>query len=113
LQDIAEAANAVERFLRGVEKDEFLSNEVLQNAVLFKLIIIGEAAAKIPDELKKRYSEIEWKAIIGFRNIAVHAYFSVDWEIVWETATERLKPLRKQIFEILHEDFPDFVLRNS
>lgn len=111
LQDIITASDDVERFLGETEKEKFLADEILQNAVLLKLIIIGEAAARISAGLKNQHSEIDWRAIVGFRNVTVHAYFSVKWEIVWETATERLKPLRKQILLILQTDFPDFELR--
>lgn len=111
LQDVIESAAAVERFLNGVQKDEFLADEILQNAVLLKLIITGEAAARISKELKERHPEVEWGAIVGFRNIAVHAYFSVQWEIVWKTATTHLKTTRKQISKILRDEFPDFQLK--
>ncbi len=106
LKDIIEAVNAIERFLQNVTKDKFLTDELLQSAVLHKLTIIGEAASRVSDDLKSRYSEIEWKAIIGFRNIAVHAYFSVKWDIVWVTAKQDTQLLRKQINQILKQDFP-------
>jgi uncharacterized protein with HEPN domain len=80
---------------------------------LHKLTIIGEASARISDELKSRYPEIEWKAIIGFRNIVVHAYFSINWKTVWETAVNRIAPLREQIYTILKYEFPDFELKSN
>lgn len=83
LQDIVNSIDDVERFLDKIEERKFLSDEILQNAVLMKLVIIGEAAAKIPERIRTLYPEIEWKSIVGFRNIAVHAYFSVKWNIVW------------------------------
>lgn len=113
LQDIIEASNAIERFLKNIEEDEFLESELLQSAVLHKLSIIGEASARVSEDLKSRYSEIEWKAIVGFRNIAVHAYFTINWKIVWETATMRVAPLREQILQILQDDFPDFKLKSD
>lgn len=113
LQDIINSIDDATRFLGGVEEAEFIKEEILQNAVLMKLIIIGEAASKISGELRQRYPQIDWKPIIGFRNIAVHAYFSVKWQIVWETATYDLRILREQILEILQNDFPDFELRNK
>lgn len=111
LQDIVECAAAVERFLDGVDKDKFLADEILQNAVLLKLIVTGEAAARISKELKDRHPKVEWGAIVAFRNIAVHAYFSIKWEIVWKTATTHLKTTGKQISEILRDEFPDFQLK--
>lgn len=79
LQDIVNSIDAVKRFLNGVEKSKFLADEILQNAVLMKLVVIGEASARLSNEIRNRYLEVEWKAIIGFRNISVHAYFSVNF----------------------------------
>jgi len=113
LQDIVNSIDSVKRFLNGIEETRFLADEILQNAVLMKLVVIGEAAARLSNEIRERYPEVEWKSIIGFRNISVHAYFSVKWSIVWETATSDLKILREAIIKILEIEFPDFELRSD
>ena len=113
LQDIVKSIDSVGRFLNGVEEAKFLTDEILQNAVLMKLVIIGEAAARLSNEIRERYSKVEWKSIIGFRNISVHAYFSVKWSIVWETATNDLEILREAVVKILETEFPDFELRDD
>lgn len=113
LQDIIEASDAIEHFLKNIDETEFMKSELLQSAVLHKFTIIGEAAARVSEELRKHHSEVEWKTIIGFRNIVVHAYFSIKWEIVWETAKTDIASLREQISEILQNDFPDFKLREE
>jgi len=61
-----------------------------------KLIVIGEAAARLPRSFTERHPEIEWVDIVAFRNIAVHEYFAVDWKIVWVTATEDVPLLREK-----------------
>ena len=101
LNDIIEAADAIDRFLLNVSEDSFLEDELRQSAVLQKLMIIGESAARLSPEFKARHPEIEWRDIIAFRNIAVHAYFTVNWRIVWYTAIHDAPLLRKQIAEIL------------
>ena len=88
LTDIVEAADAIQRFLVDVGQNTFLRNELLQSAVLQKLMIIGEAASRLSKEFRDKHPEIEWEDIIGFRNIAVHAYFAVEWSIVWVAATQ-------------------------
>lgn len=113
LQDIIEAADAIRRFLREVSEADFLQSDLIQSAVLQKLMIIGEASARVSDDTKIRHSEIPWKQITGFRNIAVHAYFTIKLETVWETATTDVPVLREQILKILQNDFPDFELRNK
>lgn len=113
LQDIVEAVGAIERFIKGVSKDDFFVSDLLQSAVLQKLMIIGEAAANLSSELKSHYPQVPWKQIIGFRNIAVHAYFSMNWEIVWVAATKNAPALREQILVIFRNSYPDFESKNK
>lgn len=102
LADIVEAADAIARFLADFdEESHFLVDELHQSAVLQKLIVIGEAAARISPEMREQYPEIPWTDIVGFRNIVVHAYFSVDWSIAWVAATRDVPNLRRQIEQIL------------
>lgn len=101
LGDIVEAADAISHFLDGISEETFLGSDLLQSAVLQKLTIIGEAAARLSPEFKTDESHIPWSDIAAFRNIAVHAYFSVQWPIVWVAATEEAVVLRSQVLEIL------------
>jgi uncharacterized protein with HEPN domain len=103
LADIVEAADAIRGFMQGIERSEFLGNDLVRSAVLQKLLIIGEAAARLPKEFRDRHVEIPWSDIVAFRNIAVHAYFSVDWGIVWVTATKDVPELRQAVTEIQKE----------
>ncbi len=105
LTDIVEAADAIGRFCEGVERDDFLMDELRQSAVLQKLIVIGEAAARLPKEFQTRHPAIEWADIVGFRNIAVHEYFVVNWSIVWVTATQEVPILRRQVAQILANEY--------
>ena len=101
LTDIIEAADAIERFCEGISFDQVIKEEMRQAAILQKLIIIGEAAAHLPDTFYQQHKDIPWVDIIGFRNIAVHEYFAMQWDIVWETATYDVPILRKQIIKLL------------
>ena len=82
-----------------------LGDEVRQSAVLQKLIVIGEAVGQISAELRQRYPQVEWRKIVGFRNIAVHTYFSVSFPTVWVTATRDVPLLRNQIVQVLEQEF--------
>ncbi len=106
LRDIVGACDAIAGFLRDVKKDPFVSNDLLQSAVLQKLIMIGEAAARVSAPLEDRHPEIDWAGIVAFRNIAVHAYFSIQWPIVWVSATQEVPTLREQILTILKTEWP-------
>jgi uncharacterized protein with HEPN domain len=106
LTDIIEAADAIQRFLAGIQCAAFLQDDLLRSAVLNKLTIIGEAAARLPVEFLERHPDIEWADIVGFRNIAIHAYFAVEWPIVWVTATQDVPELRRKIASILDLEYP-------
>jgi uncharacterized protein with HEPN domain len=105
LVDILEAADAVQRFIMPVDEDEFMGDELRQSGVLQKLIVIGEAAGRLSKTFQDTHPEVEWHDIIAFRNIAVHEYFAIMWEIVWETAVSDVPKLRKQIAAILESEF--------
>ena len=105
LTDIVEAADAIQRFVGAREREDFLGDEILRSAVLQKLIVIGEAATRLSPPFQAHYPEVPWADIVGFRNIAVHAYFSVSWAIVWVTATQDVPALRILVAGILTRDF--------
>jgi len=106
LYDIVDAADDIAEFLDGVNQDNFINNKLLRSAVLQKLTVIGEAASRISKELKARNTKAPWADIVGFRNIVVHAYFGIQWPIVWVTATEDVPSLRKLIADVLTNEFP-------
>jgi len=107
LTDIVEAAQSIARFVMGQDFDEFEQNEMMNSAVLQKLTVIGEAASRLPKEFTRRFPEIPWVDIIAFRNIAVHEYFAIRWDIAWIAATEEVPVLKKQVEKILREEFTE------
>ncbi len=76
-----ESIRKIETYVGDVTHDAFLENELLQDGVVRNLEIIGEAAKSIPDDIKSKEPEIEWRKITGLKNILVHAYFGTDLEI--------------------------------
>ncbi|MYC96372.1 MAG: DUF86 domain-containing protein [Caldilineaceae bacterium SB0661_bin_32] len=103
LNEIIEACNKVSGYIQSLDEGTFLQDELYQDAVVRNVEIIGEASAKLPSELRARYSDVPWKQMIGFRNIAIHAYFAVDFTIVWEIAHNSLPELTPQIQQILED----------
>ena len=101
LTDIVEAAEAITTFVSGSARESFVGDDLLRSAVLHKLTVIGEAAARLTPAVRERFPELPWADIVAFRNIAVHSYFAVDWEIVWVTATVDAPRLRQQVADIL------------
>jgi len=105
LTDMVDAAEAIARFVAGIDGPDFLNDELRQSAVMQKIEVIGEAAGKISQDLRNRYPEIQWAKMVGMRNILVHSYFSVKPGIVWQTATQAVPELRKKIARILAREF--------
>jgi hypothetical protein len=80
---------------------------VLRDAVLYRMLPLGEIASALPDSLRDRYPDVAWRHIRAFRNLAVHKYFSVDWAVVWQIAQEEVPVLEEQAMGILRAEFLD------
>ncbi len=78
LTDIVECADDIARFISGMEAETFQGSDLLRSAVVHKLSVIGEAAARLTDDLKARNPQVPWAQIVGFCKIIVHAYFGID-----------------------------------
>jgi uncharacterized protein with HEPN domain len=93
LLDILLAAHKALKFVEGINRNQFEENEIIQNAVMRPLEIIGEAAGKISKEFRKKHSEIPWKEMVGLRNRLIHEYFRIDFGAVWDTIHQDLPKL--------------------
>lgn len=105
LEDIAESIKYIEEYTKDIKEADFYRDTKLQDAILRRLEIIGEAAKKIPQAIKSKYPDIPWKEIAGTRDILSHEYFRVNLERIWKTIQEDLLPFKEKIEEILKK-FP-------
>jgi uncharacterized protein with HEPN domain len=97
VEDIIEAIGLVETYVKNTSEVQFSRNTQLQDAVIRRLVIIGEAANKIPGEARGLAPAIPWRTIVGFRNVAIHDYASVKMGRVWEITQTELPILKKEI----------------
>jgi uncharacterized protein with HEPN domain len=93
------AAGKVLRFTEGFDVHTFVSNDLARDAVLRNLEIIGEAAKHIPPEIRNEAPTLDWRRVIGFRDIVAHAYFGIDNAILWDIVSIKVP----ELIEVLQE----------
>ena len=104
LRDILEAISRMENSMKGITKEVFQKDVDIQDLSLRRLEVIGEAVTNISEEIKSKYSDVEWKEIAGFRVVVAHTYFKINLNIVWDIIKNELPKLKREIENILGKD---------
>lgn len=97
LQDMLEAIGRVREYTRGMGFSEFIDDRRTVDAVLHNLELIGEAAKRLPQEVRDRAPQIEWRKVAGLRDVIAHAYFQVDVQVVWDVLGDKLQELERVV----------------
>jgi uncharacterized protein with HEPN domain len=101
LEDILAAVIKVEKYTKGLSFDEFVDNDLVSDAVIKNILVIGEATKNNPDVIRRVNPEIEWRKMAGMRDMMVHGYFSINYKIVWDVVQNKIPPLKKQVEQLL------------
>ena len=104
LEDILEAIHNLQAYIQDMTFEEFAADTRSVRAAAYDISIIGEAAARIPDDVKTRYPHVPWDKMQAIRNVVVHQYFRLDVGILWQTITQNLPPLVPMLREILKQE---------
>lgn len=97
VDDICEAIDRAEQYIKGISFDAFSKDQKTIDAVVRNLEIIGEAANRLPDEFKEKHSDIKWNKVVGLRHRIVHEYFGIDVAIIWQILQKDLPSLRQTL----------------
>jgi len=103
LEDISESSGLIASYIAEISEGLFYNDPEKQDAVIRRIMIIGEAAKHIPAESRGQWNHIPWKEIAEMRDILVHEYFGVTLAMIWKLAVEDIPILKKQIDEILKQ----------
>ena len=101
LQHILDAIHDARSMLDGVSLETFVENKMMRLACIKAIEIIGEAANHITKETQQKFSDIEWRQIIGTRNIFIHEYYDINRQIVYNIITIELPVLEQKVHRVL------------
>lgn len=99
VQQILESIAKIESFASGLDRERFIVDAKTQSAVIMQLTLIGEVAKKVSPKTKESVN-LPWKDIAGFRDQAIHNYFEIDLDVVWDTVITDIPLLKKELQKI-------------
>ena len=104
VDDMLEAITQIREYIAFMDYDAFTRDRKTQDAVVRNLEIIGEAAGRLPESTRAGATDIEWRKIVGLRNILVHEYFGISLPIVWDVVQNKLGALETACKKLLEDD---------
>lgn len=105
LREMLDAVRAVAEYIDGHTFDSFVADKKTSDAVVFQMMILGEAAKSISETTCQKHPQVAWRSLKRTRDTVVHAYFSIDYPFVWKSATENFPTLRVQLEHILEAEY--------
>ena len=107
LSDMQLFCSKVMRYCKGLSAEQFAADDLVTDAVLRNLELLGEAAKQIPDSVRHRHPEVPWRRIAGLRDVLAHAYFGLEDETIWQIVSSSIPALAAQLNAVaLAEDLP-------
>lgn len=101
LEHILESINEIERNIDNMSEVKFSASTTIQDAIVRRLEIIGEATKNLPISFREKHTTIPWKKMAGMRDVLIHGYFGIDMELVWKITQKDIPELKKKILKLL------------
>ena len=102
--DVVAAGEAIIRYTDGVTFEAFAANDEKRAAVERQVFVIGEAAARLPEEWKQRRPDVPWRKIVGLRNLLAHGYWTIDVEELWDIARNKVPEFVAELRPLLTDN---------
>jgi Uncharacterized conserved protein len=103
LQDILQAIDTIFQYVDGRDMNAFIADKKSYHAVIYNIMIIGEAANMLTFEFRESHAELQWRQITNMRNFLIHGYHNVEEDLVWEAISVDLYQIREKIIKYLEE----------
>lgn len=103
VEDMLDSASIIIEWTSLLDAEVFVADRKTYDAVLRNLTVMGEAAKQVPPEVRDAFPEVPWRAIAGFRDLAMHSYFGLSQHIVWSIVSETLPGLVSPLAEVLRK----------
>lgn len=100
VNDMLDAISLIEKYVTDVSEVDFSRGKEKQDSVIHRLMIIGEAVMHLPEDIRALSPQTQWRAIVGFRNVAIHEYAGVSIGRVWEIVEQELPVLKNQLIAL-------------
>jgi len=101
LNDIKDCSKNILEYVSGKSFEQFLGNRMLIDAVMRNIEIIGEAVKNLPAKVRSKHPRIEWKRLAGLRDIVIHHYFGLDYQVIWDIVQKDIPDLVPKIEEVI------------
>ena len=101
LSDMLFSIGRIEKLTEGIDEASFEKNLTVQDAVIRRLAVIGEAANKIPKGFRTEHEGVDWRGVVDMRNFLIHEYFEIDLKVVWDTIKLDLPKLKAELSKTL------------
>lgn len=103
IDDILDCIDAIEEYSKNKTEDDFLEDRKIQDAIIYRLEIIGEATKYIPQSIRSKYPDIPWRKMAGLRDVSIHDYFDLVINRIWKTVVYDLPKTKNKILKLKKE----------